>query len=216
MRNQARPRRWWCIAASHAIIRLTGGAGRPDPGLRSARWRQSVRAILLSGIAGVVIVVLVAGLSCNSSSSLSGGSPGKRNDLNAMETAALSINGHRFSAWVARTPQQRELGLMQVAAQEMTPLPDGTERGMLFIFEQEQQLEFWMKNTIIPLDIAFLRSDGQIVKTYTMAPLETRLYPSVMPAMMALEVNAGLWGRLGIAAGDTVQIPESLLKPGAP
>lgn len=133
-----------------------------------------------------------------------------------METTTLTINGHRFNVWVARTWKERELGLMQVTSQDMASLPDGTERGMLFVFEFEQPLEFWMKDTIIPLDIAYIRGDGQIVKTYTMTPLDTRLYPSMMPAIWALEVNAGVFGRLGIAPGDIAQIPESVLKPVKP
>jgi uncharacterized membrane protein (UPF0127 family) len=155
-----------------------------------------------------------AGVSCNSTSGTTQGGP--RNDLNAMETTTVTINGHRFNVWLARTWKERELGLMQVSASEMAPLPDGTERGMLFVFEYEQPLEFWMKNTIIPLDIAYIRGDGQIVKTYTMSPLDTHLYPSMMPAMMAIEVNGGVFGRLGIAAGDTVQVPELVLKPVKP
>jgi len=157
------------------------------------------------------VTLAIAGGGCHSASAPGTGTP--RNDLSAMETTTLTINGHRFDVWVARTDRERELGLMQVTAQEMAPQADGTERGMLFVFEYEQPLEFWMKNTIIPLDIAYIRGDGQIIKTYTMAPFDTHLYPSLMPAKLALEVNAGVFGRLGIAAGDTVRIPESVLKP---
>jgi len=164
-------------------------------------------------VLGVAACVL-AGIGCEAGPG--GPAVGKsRNDLASMDTAVITINGHKFQVWIARTPRQRELGLMQVTAEEMKTLPDGVERGMLFVFPAEQRLQFWMKDTIIPLDIAFLRSDGHIVKTHTMAPLETRLYPSMMPALMALEVNAGLFHKLGIVEGDKVEIPESVLKPGA-
>jgi uncharacterized protein len=83
---------------------------------------------------------------------------------------------------------------------------------MLFVFDFEQPLSFWMKNTIIPLDIAYIRTDGTIVKTYTMAPLETRTYPSIERARYALEVQAGLLDELGIQAGHTAEIPDGLLK----
>jgi uncharacterized membrane protein (UPF0127 family) len=159
-------------------------------------------------------VLVLAGISCDGGRI--GQTAGKnRNDLATMDTTQITINGHKFQVWIARTPRQQELGLMQVAADEMNALPDQTERGMLFVFPEEQRRQFWMKDTIIPLDIAFMRSDGQIVKVHTMAPLETRLYPSVMPALMALEVNAGVLHKLGIAEGDKVEIPESVLKAGA-
>jgi uncharacterized membrane protein (UPF0127 family) len=69
-----------------------------------------------------------------------------------------------------------------------------------------------MFNTIIPLDIAYINAQGQIVKTYTMAPLETRTYPSLEPAQFALEVLAGTFEQLGIGVGDHVEIPDSVLK----
>ncbi len=166
------------------------------------------------GIAGVAVWLASAG--CNSGTSTTGGTSGPRNNLSAMETTTLTIGGKTFLVWVARTPREHEVGLMNVTAQEMAPLPDGTERGMLFVFDREQVRQFWMLNTIIPLDVAFLRSDGQIVKTHTMAPYETRLYSSMMPAMMALEVNAGVFARFDIAAGDVAQIPEAVLKPVQP
>ncbi|MCL2330586.1 MAG: DUF192 domain-containing protein, partial [Phycisphaerae bacterium] len=83
---------------------------------------------------------------------------------------------------------------------------------MLFVFSNERSLGFWMANTITALDIAYIAADGRIVRTYTMAPLETRTYPSIEPAQFALEVRAGLFAELGIAAGQYVDIPESVLK----
>jgi len=130
---------------------------------------------------------------------------GRKNDLDAMKTFRLTIKGHSFEAWLADDPVLREVGLMNVTQDEMQKLPDGTQRGMLFVFPNEQHMGFWMRDTIIPLDIAFIRADGQIVRTYTMAPQETRVYPSLEPVLYALEVSAGLFQELGIAAGDTVE-----------
>src|SRR4029079_9386003 len=101
---------------------------------------------------------------------------------------------------------------MNTTVDQLATMPDGTERGMLFIFETERPLSFWMLNTIIPLDIVYIRGDGRIVKKYTMAPLETRLYPSVEPALYALEMRAGLLDTLGVGPGDLVEIPDSILK----
>lgn len=139
--------------------------------------------------------------------------PSNKNDLSKMRTADISVKGKAFLAWLALTADEEEKGLMQTKESELAALPDGRQRGMLFIFHTEQPLAFWMYNTIIPLDIIYIRGDGQIVRKYTMAPLETRLYPSVEPALMALEMKAGLLDELGIQVGDHVEIPEALLKP---
>lgn len=146
--------------------------------------------------------------------------PTMKNKLEAMQTGQVQIKGHTFKVWLALTAAEQELGLMQVRQDELATvppdtaagIPNGADRGMLFVFDEDLPRSFWMRNTIIPLDIAYIREDGTIVKTHTMAPLETRLYPSVEPARYALEVRAGLLAELGIARGDKVEIPESILK----
>ncbi len=147
---------------------------------------------------------------CDTNSGTSAGNQQKGNDLDSMSTGKLSIGGTDFQVWIANTSDQREKGLMFVEAEQMQLLEDGSERGMLFIFEREQNLNFWMKNTIIPLDIAYARSDGTIVKILTMTPLDTRFnqYPSGEPARVALEVNAGVFAAKGISEGDKIEIPE--------
>jgi len=139
-----------------------------------------------------------------------------------MQKTTIQIGNQSFEVWLALTDKQRELGLMQVTADQLAaiPNPPGSglpqiERGMLFVFATEQPLSFWMFNTITPLDIAYIAPDGRIVKTYTMAPMETRIYPSIEPAQFALEVRAGLFAKLGITAGQHVEIPESVLKSGS-
>jgi uncharacterized membrane protein (UPF0127 family) len=69
-----------------------------------------------------------------------------------------------------------------------------------------------MKNTIIPLDIAFIRTDGTIVNIDTMAPLDTRQYYPKGPYRYALEVRANVFSRLRVRSGDHVAIPDGLLK----
>jgi hypothetical protein len=140
--------------------------------------------------------------------------PTEPNELDKLGTVQLSIAKQPFVLWVADTAPERARGLMFVTADQMVPLPDGTERGMLFVFDHEQRLSFWMKNTVIPLDIAFLDSDGKIIAIHTMAPLDTRSnrYTSGVPARYAIEVNANKWMDLGIKSGDTVNIPISVLK----
>ena len=161
-------------------------------------------------------IALTTGLllhaACSSTTETPAGAPTDRNDLEAMAVVDLQLNDQPLKAWVAPTPQERQFGLMHVTTEKMAPLPDGTERGMLFVFGAELQLAFWMKNTIIPLDIAYLRSDGTIIKTHTMPALETRTFPSNGLARFALEVNAGRLDALGVFDGDRIEIPDSVLK----
>ncbi len=163
----------------------------------------------------VMAALVVGGCSanlggCDTNSGTANGGQQGGNDLDSMSTKQLSIGKTKFQAWVADTNEQREKGLMFVEAEQMQPLEDGTERSMLFIFEREKSLNFWMKDTIIPLDIAYTRSDGTIVKIHTMTPLDTRFnqYPSGEPARYALEVNAGVFAAKGIGEGDVIEIPD--------
>ncbi len=96
---------------------------------------------------------------------------------------------------VAETRAERERGLM---SRYSIPY----NNGMLFIFESEKKLSFWMKNTYIPLDIAYLSKNGIINEIQSMMPLdETLTYPSKKPAKYALEVNSGWFKRNGIRPG---------------
>lgn len=143
-----------------------------------------------------------------------GCTPDEPNRLDTLKQADVRVKEHTFRVWVAKSPQQREAGLMFVTAEQIKPLPDGTERGMIFLFPKEQSKlhGFWMKNTIIPLDIAYIRTDGTIVSIHTMAPLDTRSYRPKAPYRYALEVRGNLFAKLKIATGDKIEIPQSLLK----
>jgi len=130
----------------------------------------------------------------------------ERNDLSALATVPISVAGKAtYTAYVADQDKTRQFGLMNVTESELP-----TDRGMVFVFGSDQLLSFWMRNTIIPLDIAYIRSDGVIVKTYTMEPLNEVGYPSIEAARFALEVRAGQFAAQGIQVGDRVTIPETL------
>lgn len=154
----------------------------------------------------MVLAILLAFVS-----SLLGASctPTQPNQLDALGAVSVTIKGQPFQLWVADESSEQTRGLMYITAEEMAPLPDGTQRGMLFVFDREKPLSFWMKNTIIPLDIAYLDADGVVVSKYTMAPLDTSFnkYPSVDPAQFAIEVNADVFSDLGLTAGDVIEIP---------
>jgi len=86
----------------------------------------------------------------------------------------------------------------------------GENRGMLFVFPEERELSFWMKNTLIPLSIAFIDSEERIVDIQDMKPLddEPPNYVSAEPAQYALEVNQGFFEKRGVKVGDRVEVPE--------
>jgi uncharacterized membrane protein (UPF0127 family) len=140
--------------------------------------------------------------------------PTKPEELDKLGTVDVSIKSGRFRLWIADEWPEQQNGLMFVTAERMAPLPDGTQRGMIFIFDSEHELNFWMRNTIIPLDIAYLDKSGVVVATHTMAPLDERpnQYPSGKPARFAIEVHAGVFADLGLKAGETITLPESVLK----
>jgi len=132
----------------------------------------------------------------------------ERNDLSRLRTVPIEIVGRTtYQAYVADTPQTQQLGLMNVTKRELP-----ADRGMIFVFPYDRYLSFWMRNTIIPLDIAYIRSDGTIVKTHTMEPLNEMGYPSIEPARFALEVHAGQFAQHGIRPGDHVRIPQELFE----
>lgn len=96
---------------------------------------------------------------------------------------------------IADTETLRAKGLMYRKSMEQ----DG---GMLFVFDREQKLNFWMKNTYIPLSIAYISKIGVINEIRDMAPLDTSVtYPSAMPARYALEVNRGWFEKNKITKG---------------
>ena len=103
-------------------------------------------------------------------------------------------------AELAITPEERTHGFM-----ERKNIPDGT--GMLFIFEKEQILSFWMKNTPHPLSIAYIDSKGKIRNIYDMTPYSLTPIKSTSSCRYALEVPQGWYKKNGITEGDTVLIP---------
>ncbi len=102
-------------------------------------------------------------------------------------------------AEVAATPDERAQGLMY-----RDNVPDGT--GMLFVFQDSQPRSFWMANTYIPLDIAYMNPSYRIVDIIAMEPLVTDSYPSDAPAMFALEVRQNWFAEHGITVGSQASI----------
>ena len=100
---------------------------------------------------------------------------------------------------LALTPAQHQQGLMH-----RTELNDG--EGMLFVFDRDQILSFWMKDTLIPLSIAYIASDGRIVEIYDMEPGNLNPVRSSRSVRYALEVPRNWFERAGLGPGDRVNI----------
>ncbi len=117
----------------------------------------------------------------------------------------LMIKGKKIRVEVARTEEEKSQGLM---------FRDklGPDEGMLFIYEREDFLSFWMKNTPLPLSIAFLDPRGKIVDIQDMEPFDLRTHTSARAALYALEMNKGWFKKNGIRVGDVVKMPPSLSK----
>lgn len=106
---------------------------------------------------------------------------------------------HAFEVELALTNEQRARGLM--FREQMAP-----DHGMLFIFKDEQLRSFWMRNTLIPLDIIFVRSDGRIINIVANAEPKTETQRrSTGPAKAVFEIIGGRAAELGIAPGDIVR-----------
>lgn len=123
------------------------------------------------------------------------------------ETAIVGINTARserveVQVEIADEENEQKRGLM-----ERTALAE--DAGMLFVFPGERPLSFWMKDTLIPLSIAYIDGDGGIVDIQDMAPLDETSHPSAAPAQYALEVNQGFFEERGVQVGDEADLPVS-------
>lgn len=114
------------------------------------------------------------------------------------QNVKIVINRKIYTFEVAATDEQRKRGLM--FRKEIDE-----NSGMLFVYPQEMPLRFFMKNTHIPLDIAFIDKNGTIIHIESMVPLNETVIPSKMPAKYALEVNRGFFQKTGLDAGDQLQ-----------
>jgi len=133
----------------------------------------------------------------------------------SMERGRLAVaDGYVLHVEIARTASERAQGLM-----ERESLSDNA--GMLFLYDGEQSEDnaYWMYRTRIPLDIAFIDSEGVIRSLKTMSPCrsassrECPVYPAGAPFRAALETNAGYFAARGIAVGDRIELAPWLESP---
>lgn len=151
-----------------------------------------------------VVVLLALAVACTSSGS--GEEPAPFQDRTAVSgavpgpgTAWIVLEGDTIRAEVARTPEERSAGLMF-----RNDVPAGT--GMLFVFPDTQPRSFWMQNTLVPLDIAFLDAELRIVDIQQMEAESEDLTDSRAPAMFALEVPLGWLAEHDWKVGDRLEV----------
>ena len=154
-------------------------------------------------ILGAGALALAATLAaCSPQSSVAVGSERSAAGLEQTElTIRSGTRTHRFMVEVARSPEEQATGLMH--RQSLAP-----DRGMIFPYEPAQEVGFWMKNTLIPLDMIFVRADGTIARIAdNTVPLSLEAVPSLEPVTAVLEIAGGRAAELGIKPGDKVSWP---------
>lgn len=116
----------------------------------------------------------------------------------AMPRIELMAGFHRIEAEVAASDQNRQTGLMQ--RRSMAP-----QQGMLFVFPQPNTYCMWMRNTLIPLSVAFLDDEGRIINIEDMQPQTEHNHCARRPARYALEMNIGWFSQRGLKAGTLLK-----------
>ena len=111
-----------------------------------------------------------------------------------LATTPLTAGMHVIQAELAVTPTQQMIGMMHRRSM-------GTNEGMLFVYDEPHKLCFWMRNTLIPLTIAFIADDGRIVNTADMKPLDESSHCADEPVRFALEMNQGWFAKRGMKKG---------------
>jgi uncharacterized membrane protein (UPF0127 family) len=166
-------------------------------------------------LALVLLALALAG--CAGATADSGGQPRNASGATAagkeassgqpgLRTVVIDASGGkkvRVRVEIADDPWEQARGLMYRTAL-------GEDRGMLFVYQGERELSYWMKNTLIPLSIAYIDSEGRITDILDMRPLDDRPphYVSSEPVQYALEVNQGFFDKNGVEIGDHAELPR--------
>lgn len=120
-----------------------------------------------------------------------------------LPVATLRSGGAVVVVELAKSADEQAMGLMH-----RKELADG--EGMLFVYDSDRRMTFWMKNTLVPLSIAFIGADGTIREIRDMEPLSEALVESTRYARHALEVPRGWFDRVGLGVGDRFELPPGL------
>lgn len=160
-----------------------------------ARWRlQSVGLILM-----LLQACLPAASQDRPAATASPSAPVALASSSLAPLQTLKVGSHTVQIELACTAEEQQLGLMH-----RDKLPQ--HQGMLFVFDRERPLSFWMKNTRIPLSIAYINASGVIVDVQDMQPFDETPHPTAQPAQYALEMNQGWFAGRGIQVGERIQL----------
>jgi uncharacterized membrane protein (UPF0127 family) len=149
-------------------------------------------ALILVALAVLSLAIFAPHLGCH----------GHGGPESGLRTVQMRIGQKTFTLEVADTPGTREYGLMQ---RDSMP----ADHGMIFVFPDEDNRAFWMKNTRIPLDIIYLDHLGRVVSIKQMKPYDLSSVPSDGPTKYAIELNKDAAAGAGVKSGDTLTIPEA-------
>lgn len=179
------------------------GADRDARARRATRVRKRAAALLGIALAAAVLSAgagLVFSAWERAAEAQAQAPQGEPQRLQSVPLTIFRADGSEavIEAEVADTPQEREIGLMFRRRL-------GPDQGMLFIYETTREAGFWMRNTLIPLDMIFIREDGIVHRIHENAvPLDETPIPSLGPVRYVLEVAGGQAAALGVAVGDQV------------
>ena len=155
---------------------------------------------------GLLVLLLLGLAACGGGGLVPEAGEPEPHPLDHLEQAVIVIDEEPYLVWLAETPSAQARGLQGITEEQLAPLPDGTERGMLFVFPLDTRPEFWMRDTAVPLDLAFVENDGLVAETHAMEPLDETLVQPAVPVRYALELRGGVFGARGIGKGSAVDL----------
>jgi uncharacterized membrane protein (UPF0127 family) len=162
------------------------------------RCNETGRRSRFFSLAAMTVMIAFFVVSCSAQSAASQ-DPDKPNP--PLKTVTLKAGNIQVIAEVAVTELEKNRGL-----KFRKTLAEG--KGMLFVFESDQKVSFWMKNTALPLSLAFISSDGTILQILDLQPFSVEPRPSERSVRYALEVPQGWFAKVGLKVGDHFEIPK--------
>src|SRR3954453_15267467 len=124
-----------------------------------------------------------------------------RGPQGSLRTTSMKIGSQTFALEVADTEATQRVGLMK---RDSMP----SDHGMIFVFDREEERQFWMKDTRIALDILYLDARGKVISIKQMKPYDKTAVASDGPAKYAIELNLGEAARCGVKVGDILTLPD--------
>lgn len=179
---------------------IASAASSPSPARRrGALAFERVRRRLACAAGTLLATLFVIG-------AIAGGCSQQQRPAHEYGKVDVKIGSRTFRLEIAATEADRAYGLMNRA----TMPPD---RGMLFVFPDEKPLDFYMRNTLIPLDIIYVSSSGTVVSIKHGKPMDESHIPSGGPARYVIELNDGIAAAAGLKPGDHIELPPAAKNP---